>query len=225
MAGLSINAGIIAFGKMVLNKPMRLTPGNQTSHILWAVLILLVVLIALASAMPVLYPMPDTDASIFLFIGDKIKSGQLPFRDWYDHKPPLIFYLNALGLWLGQGSRWGVWAIYISAAAAALLGFVFLRRYYGKWIAALAVSATLMNLAFVFQRGNLTEEYALPFQFGVLLLLAGVDQGQKKTVRLLLIGLALSLASSLKQPLAGTGVAVAIYLFVYYGTAIAGAIF
>ncbi len=181
----------------------------------WAAAILLLALIVLLPAIPLLYQTPDTDASIFLFIGNKIRLGQLPFRDWYDHKPPLIFYLNALGLWLGQGSRWGVWFVeYLSLSAAGWFGFSFLRRYYGALIATLAVGATFLNLAFVHQRGNMTEEYALPFQFAAIYLLGSYIHAGRMNWKLFGIGCMLAMASSLKQPLAGTGVALVAYLLV-----------
>lgn len=195
---------------------------SSSFHPAWASLlgagvVLLLVVIALLPATPVLYHTPDTDTSIFLFIGNKIRLGDLPFRDWYDHKPPLIFYLNALGLWLGQGSRWGVWAVeLVSLSAAGLFGFSFLKRYYGVLTATLAMSAMLINLVFVHQRGNLTEEYALPFQFAAIFLAAGMENDRTHGWRFFAIGAALAMASSLKQPLAGTGVAIVLFLLVQY---------
>jgi 4-amino-4-deoxy-L-arabinose transferase-like glycosyltransferase len=179
--------------------------------------LLLLTVVVLLPAAPVLYHTPDTDSSIFLFIGNKILHGQFPFRDWYDHKPPLIFYINALGLWLGGGSRWGVWFLeLVSLASASLFGYAFLRRFYGRLAATLAVGITLLNLGFVHQRGNLTEEYALPFQFGVIFLLGGIDQVKKTRWRLIAIGCLLAMASSVKQPMAGIGLAVFAYLLIQH---------
>lgn len=37
---------------------------------------------------------PGNDAGVFLYLGSEILQGKLPFVDLWDHKPPLIFYLN-----------------------------------------------------------------------------------------------------------------------------------
>jgi hypothetical protein len=66
---------------------------------------------------------PSRDSGVFLYAGWRILSGELPYRDIWDHKPPLIYYLNALGLVVSGGSRWGVWCIeFILLFTAALLG-------------------------------------------------------------------------------------------------------
>jgi 4-amino-4-deoxy-L-arabinose transferase-like glycosyltransferase len=185
---------------------------------LWPLIaLLLLVMFVLIPAVPTLYVTPDTDTSIFMYIGKKIIQGQLPFRDLYDHKPPLIFYLNALGFWLGHGSRWGIWVIeLISLSAASLFGFYFLRRFFGGLTALVALAAFLVNLVFVHQRGNLTEEYALPFQFAALFFLSGIERSGRTGWRAFLIGCMLGMASSLKQPMAGAGVAIGAYLLLRY---------
>ncbi len=193
-----------------------ITPDRLALY-LGAAVVLALVVIALVPAMPSLNRMPGTDNAIFLLMGDKIRQGALPFRDWYDHKPPLIFYLDAAGLWLGNGSRWGVWAIELfSLAAASLFGFAFLKRYFGVLAAVVAVSATLLNLVLVYERGNLTEEYALPYQFAAFFLLSQEDRNSKPGWRLVAIGVMAAMASTLKQPLAGFLAAVFAYLLIRY---------
>ena len=56
------------------------------------------------------------DNGFFLYAGSQILKGKIPYIDFWDSKGPIIFYINALGLLVGKGSRWGVW----------LLEFVFL---------------------------------------------------------------------------------------------------
>ena len=49
----------------------------------------------------------DYDSSFYLVIGKGICRGLLSYRDLYDQKGPLVFYLNALG-YLLTGNRTGV---------------------------------------------------------------------------------------------------------------------
>lgn len=114
---------------------------------------------------------PSHDSGIFLYFGEQILHGKIPFRDLWDHKPPLVFYINALGLWLGRGSMWGVWWLEVlSLAVASILAFLPLRRILGIGPALLAVTAMLTGMVFVLEGGNLTEEYAILYQFLALYL-------------------------------------------------------
>ncbi len=170
---------------------------------------------SLAHAMPSLLQIPDIDYSIFEYFGQRMREGQLPYRDIYDHKPPLIFFLNYWGLVLGSGSRWGIWALQLAAVSAAgLIGFLGLRPIFGLYPAWLASAGFLVNLVFVHEGGNLTEEYALPFQFAAIVLLFLMEARQKGGWRAFGIGVCLAMASSLKQPLAGPLVGVVVIMLV-----------
>lgn len=48
------------------------------------------------------------DKEIFKYSGFLIGKGEVPYKDFFDHKPPLIFFINYLGLLLGD---WGLWAL------------------------------------------------------------------------------------------------------------------
>ncbi len=56
-------------------------------------------------------------------------NGEIPYLDVWDHKPPVILLINALGLPIGGGSRWGVWLVELGLLfLAALLGFKLIKR-------------------------------------------------------------------------------------------------
>ena len=48
------------------------------------------------------------DKEIFQYTGRAILHGAVPYLDFFDHKPPLIFFLNAIGQIFGS---WGLWVI------------------------------------------------------------------------------------------------------------------
>ncbi len=186
-----------------------------------AAFLLALSVVALLPAAPFLNRTPNNDYSIFFYVGREMVKGEMLYLDVYDHKPPLIFIINAAGILLGggqsSGGRWGVWAFeLVSLAVAVVLAYRFLERYFSRLPALVALSAALMNLAFLHERGNLTEEYAFPFQFGALYLLAGGTKSSGEISpsarRFLAIGVLLGLASSLKQTMAGIGAAIVVYL-------------
>jgi hypothetical protein len=44
---------------------------------------------------------PWTDSSVFLTIAQGMLRGKTPYLDFFDHKGPLIYFINAAGLALG----------------------------------------------------------------------------------------------------------------------------
>lgn len=48
------------------------------------------------------------DKEIFRYTGMAIAKGQIPYIDFFDHKPPLIFFLNMIDYY---GGRWTFWFI------------------------------------------------------------------------------------------------------------------
>lgn len=127
---------------------------------------------ALAAAMPaflessgLLRDYPLRDSSVFLYSGQNILSGGIPYRDVWDHKGPLIYYLNALGLWVGNGSRIGVLLLEVGFILVVFYGLCRqVERQWGLLPAAGVGIALLAGLNQLYDGGNLSEEYALLFQ-------------------------------------------------------------
>ena len=118
---------------------------------------------------PAAMPFTYRDSGIFLYAGWRILSGEIPYVHIWDSKPPGVFYVNAVGLALGRGSRWGVWALeMLSLSAAALLLVRLLGAAFGRLAAVLSLLLWALTLTFVLSGGNLTEEYALPLQLACL---------------------------------------------------------
>ena len=133
------------------------------------ILIAIGVLIVLLPISPLNIVQPARDSGVFLYAGWRMLHGDIPYLDIWDHKPPVIFFVNALGLLLGGGSIWGVWLVELLLLFfAALLGFTLIKRYLGSLPAIFALSLWLLSLAFIINGGNLTTEYTLIIQFAML---------------------------------------------------------
>ena len=184
-------------------------------QIAWLVIIVLLAAYALAYASPAFLKISDVDSAIFQYTGNGIRSGQLPYLDLYDHKPPAIFYINALGLALGNGSRWGIWIIeLLSLTAAGILCSLYLKPYFGSIPTMIATAAFIINLVFFHEGGNLTEEYALPFEFAALYLLGIWSNGKRPRLMSFLIGFSIAIASTFKQPLGALGIPIIFYFLI-----------
>ena len=150
----------------------------------WAIFLGLIVLsfLAMYRYVPPNYPV-NRDSGIFLYTGQQIVAGKMPYLDFWDHKGPLIFYLNALGVGLGQ--RMGMWFVEcFFLCVAAVAGYVLIRRNLGPWLALWGTIAWVYSFYVILAGGNLTEEYSLPFN---LLSIVLFDQFLKNERKLLLV--------------------------------------
>ena len=149
---------------------MWISSGNKNiGKRFWPVIF--IILIALAITIPnnpSNLKIPNRDSGVFLYMGSSILDGQVPYRDAWDHKPPVIFYLNAFGLIIGGGSIWGVWAIEVfSLILTAWIGFRLLDESIDRFAAVFGTLLWLGTYILLWIRsgGNSAEEYAFLFQF------------------------------------------------------------
>lgn len=121
------------------------------------------------------------DSAMFQTIGKYWAQGYLPYVSLFDHKGPIIFFVNALGYLLG--GRGGVFAIQVLCfAVSEYFAYKIMRMRLGKlWSFILAFSLPLI-LSATWQEGNTTEEYILPLLFAsyycMLLWCEGLKNGE-----------------------------------------------
>ncbi|MHB0869544.1 MAG: glycosyltransferase family 39 protein [Chloroflexota bacterium] len=158
---------------------------------------------------------PGRDSGVFLYIAQSILDGKIPYRDLWDHKPPGIFYVDALGLLLGRGSLFGVWLLEsLSLCVSVLLCVKLLDRAFGLSAAFFGSVAWLAGLMLLFTVGgpNLQEEYAIPLKFGAFWLFLRCEEEGYDGWRGFLIGVTGALALLFRQNLIGVHLAIALYL-------------
>lgn len=153
---------------------------------------------------PSYFPVPTLDPGVFLYAGRMVREGGLPYRDFWDQKPPLIFYINALGLSLGAGDAQGVYWLKVALLLlGAIIGFTAMRRSFGL---VPAVFGTLLWMAYrplLTKEGNIPEEYALPLQFATIALVLKTGVGRKAWLLWFAVGNLAGLAMLLKPTLIG----------------------
>jgi hypothetical protein len=152
---------------------------------------------------------PGHDSGIFLYFGKRINAGDIPFLNLWDHKPPLVFYIDALGLQLAGGSVWGVWGLeLLSLAISTLLCFLLLRYTANLTVTLFVLISMILNLPLLLEGGNLTEEFALPLIFGAMIIFLFSIKNHKPRLHGFLLGVFLSLAIMLKQTTIGVWIAI-----------------
>jgi hypothetical protein len=170
-------------------------------------------LVILLPVSPINMPFAARDSGVFLYVGWRILNGEIPYRDVWDHKGPIIYYLDALGLLLSPNNTWGVWCVeFIFLVAAVSLSFIILKKSFGPIAALAGLYFWLLTFFITFAGGNLTTEYTIAFQF-LLLYLVYRNESNPKDWQLLTIGFVSGLIFLTRQNGVGLPVAYALYLF------------
>ena len=141
---------------------------NKIILVIFLSVYLLGMLLASSFTSP-LYPWDyGGDSAIFSLVGQGITQGKFLYVDLFDHKGPVLFFIEALGDLLC--GRTGIWLV------QCIFGVINLLILYFSWLlirikqekcALIDCSAIFIAgysiFFYTFERGNLSEEYSLPF--------------------------------------------------------------
>lgn len=139
------------------------------SYILYSVLAVVSVLFLLIFSY---YTSPITqiygyDASFFQLVGQGMKRGMYPYRDFFDMKGPYMFLIEYIGQLLCDG-RTGIFLVQFVSLYFTLIFILKIHRIlhngkkYSLWFEVLSLFPYLWIAAATFEGGNLTEEFCLP---------------------------------------------------------------
>ncbi len=116
-----------------------------------------------ASTSPLYKDFCDGDSSIFMLIGKAITQGKNAYTDYFDHKGPILFYLNAFGYAL-TGSKAGIFIIQCVFISITAIFMYKTARIFTKTIrSVICVVITVLAFASTISDGNLSEEYCMLF--------------------------------------------------------------
>lgn len=104
---------------------------------------------------------PNDDSASFLYIGRSILQGKIPYVDTWDHKGPLLYYIDALGLFI-----FGLWGVWFVQFVLTFLGFgvayLNAKSLFGNFPSLIGILSGFYLLD-LFAAGNITEEYSAIF--------------------------------------------------------------
>ncbi|MDR0559225.1 MAG: hypothetical protein LBG92_03590 [Prevotellaceae bacterium] len=106
---------------------------------------------------------PGIDSSVFMTIAQGMLRGKTPYIDFFDHKGPLIYFIDAAGLALGGFT--GVYLIELFFMCVSIIFAYKTARFFGGKLAAFFGTGLSFCILCSLFKGNYTEEYALPFIF------------------------------------------------------------
>ena len=103
------------------------------------------------------------DSAVFKTMGLAILQGKIPYVDIFDHKGPILYFINALGQFLIPG-RLGIFCLQVIGLSIVLI-FLFktANLFIGKFASFISVLITLFVYGGVIQEGNQCEEWMMIF--------------------------------------------------------------
>ncbi len=108
----------------------------------------------------------DIDGSTFQVIGKSWLNGYLPYRDTFDHKGPIIYFINMLGFFIGRGSNVGIMILQTISMTFTTFGLYKINsiKIKNKIINIfLVIFVICIWLTLGYETGNKTEEWCMPF--------------------------------------------------------------
>lgn len=101
------------------------------------------------------------DSCVFKSMGLAILQGKTPYVDFFDHKGPILYFINALGQWLIPG-RLGIFILQIIGETVAFLFMYKIARLYVNGIKSFVVlMVALLIYGGWYAEGNQCEEWIL----------------------------------------------------------------
>ena len=146
--------------------PLTKAHADHLRFLLLLLLLLLALLVSACAASPLFPGFYGYDSAIFSLLGKGITEGKRLYLDLFDHKGPLIFWIDALGHLIGGNS-----GIFLLECAALLVSAGFLYTA-ARLLRPDGLSGLQFSLLFLagytmffrtLQLGNSTEEYSVPF--------------------------------------------------------------
>ena len=125
----------------------------------------------------------NPDSPIFQIIGKYWVEGAVPYKDLWDMKGPFIFFVNAVGYGL-TGTKWGVYMIQCFSLFLTInIIFKTFALHFSNMSSFLMTLLSLGGLAYVYEGGNLTEEYILfPLSLSFYYILKWTDSYEEKHI-------------------------------------------
>lgn len=172
-----------------MKKEKKLIKKNEIYVLLLIVFIFLIGMFIFSKYTSPLYPYDyGYDSAIFTLMGKGINNNKIIYKDLFDHKGPLLFFIEALGYYIGKFN-----GIFLLQCLSGILNLIFI---YGIWkmlknnkfkqkiIDLIFVFITFISIFFyTFEGGNLSEEYSLPFILCCLYLFTKYAIKSKKDIK------------------------------------------
>lgn len=110
-----------------------------------------------------IYDCQGYDSAIFRMLGRLTRKGMVPYKEFFDHKGPIIVLIEYIGA-LISNDKWGIFIAQIPFMFFSIYGIYKIVRLWCDNKASIIMTLIgMMSINMYLEGGNLTEEYCLPF--------------------------------------------------------------
>ena len=104
------------------------------------------------------------DSAIFWVFGNGILKDKIPYVELFDNKGPMLFFVWALGIFIGNGTKWGVFILESICLFLDLIAIEKISKMYHLTYMKILIIQGFFLLIFcgTIYEGGLSEEWALP---------------------------------------------------------------
>ncbi len=104
-----------------------------------------------------------SDSSIFITVGKAIKDGKILYKEIFDHKGPILFFIQMIGQFICNG-RFGIFILeVVSLFITNLFLYKTLIFFTSTKKSLLSICVSMICMSYFIETGNYSEEYSLPF--------------------------------------------------------------
>ena len=156
----------------------------------------------------------DKDSSVFRTIAIMMNKGYMPYVDTFDHKGPLIYFINWIGMTIDFHR--GIWVIEFFSLFVTLCVLYKIARLKSsrKW----SIMVTFLSISLLFKYfhgGNLTEEYAMPFiAISLYIFLDYLIKNKINIIRVIISGVCFSAVLLLRPNMISVWIVFSITIFI-----------
>ena len=109
-----------------------------------------------------LYFFSENDSAVYVLLGKFMKDGLTMYRDFFEHKGPIIFFIEWIGSIISEG-RLGAFFIQIGFMTFTIWGTYRIAKIFVNNKKSIAITVlSMLALNSFYEGGNLTEEFCLP---------------------------------------------------------------
>ncbi|WP_270344676.1 glycosyltransferase family 39 protein [Enterococcus thailandicus] len=161
------------------------------------------------------------DANAFFSVGKGIAHGQVPYKDLFEQKGILLYFIHAMAYKLSATSFFGVYLLEsISFAISMILLFKICNYYFSEKIAfaVTCLSPIILLNKDYFRAGDSAEEFAFPFVLGLLYLIISISNTDEriKGKQYFIQGLLMGCVFWIKYTMISPWIAFFLFFGIYY---------
>lgn len=158
---------------------------------------------------------PGIDGAVFIYVARSMREGLLPYLDVFDHKGPMIYIFNWIGLAIDGGGVRGIWMLDVALFAISLAYAVkWIKRLYGAVSVGLFAVVYFSLLVWSAQGGNVTETWAIYFIIPIVVNMVKRIEGCGTVLDDLFVGVSISIILLLRPNMLVCGIVYCLHVLI-----------